>query len=214
MRGEDGTVEAPWPRDLDDQAHQLLEGTRVSLRPVTQGDYEFLRIQELRAPDVVSYRHRGRSVSPEAYPESMWASVLTQHLIVERSTDQVAGIVATYGADFVNGTAKMAVFTFAPFRSQGWPLEGMRLMIDFVFYAFPLRKLYAEVLEPNLTQFGRGFPTLLEEEGRLKEHAFIGGNYVDQVILTLTRERWFRDPRGHEGRSALLHLTRQGPLVP
>lgn len=208
MRGEH--VEFPVP-DGGSGEH-LLEGTRVSLRPVTQGDYDFLRIQELRAPDVVSYRHRGRSVSPEAYSESLWASVLTQHLVVERATDQVAGVVATYGADLVNGTAKMAVFTFMPFRSQGWPMEGLRLMIEFVFYAFPLRKLYAEVLEPNLRQFGRGFPSLLEEEGRLKEHAFIGGSYVDQVILSLTRARWFDDPRGHAGRSGLLHLMRTGAL--
>lgn len=79
------------------------------------------------------------------------------------------------------------------------PMEGLRLMIEFVFYAFPIRKLYAEVLEPNLEQFGRGFPRLLEEEGRLKEHAFVGGTYVDQVILSLTRSRWFDDPRGHAG---------------
>lgn len=196
------------PADI--RGETLLEGKRVSLRPVMPGDYDFLRIQELRAPDVVLYRHRGRSVSPEAYPESLWTSVLTQHLIVDRESDQVAGLVASYGADFVNGTAKMAAFTFLPFRSQGWPMEGLRLMIEFVFYAFPIRKLYAEVLEPNLEQFGRGFPRLLEEEGRLKEHAFVGGTYVDQVILSLTRSRWFDDPRGHAGRSGLIHMMRTG----
>lgn len=190
------------------QQTDLLVGRRVCLRPVTQGDYDFLRTQEQSAPDVVSYRHRGRSISPESYPESLWASVLTQHLVVETATNKVVGVVVSYGADFMNGTAKLAGFTFGPFRSLGWPVEGLRIMIDFVFYAFPLRKLYAEVLEPNLARFGRGFPGLLHEEGRLMEHAFVGGVYVDQVTLALTRERWFRDPRGHLRRSGLLDVIR------
>lgn len=189
-----------------------LEGRRVALRPLTSGDYEYLRLQEQAAPDVAFYRHRGWSVSPEAYPESLWSSVLTQHLIVENSTDRVVGIVASYGYDQINGTAKFAIFVFLPFRGLGWPMEACRILFSYLFLAFPIRKLYAEVLAPNLAQFGRGFPTLLYEEGRLREHSFAGGRYVDQHILSITRERWFQDRRGFAGSSGLLELWNERRL--
>lgn len=64
------------------------------------------------------------------------------------------------------------------------------LLIEHLFAEFDLRKVYAEVMGPNLDAFGSGAGRLFAVEGRLIEHEFHDGRYHDMVVLAVTRERW------------------------
>jgi RimJ/RimL family protein N-acetyltransferase len=165
-------------------------GRRVTIRPVLGQDYDMLMKAELAQPDGLLYRYRGQTPSPESFVANLWNGVLNQQIIADIRTGQPVGIVAAYNADFRNGTAYLAAFVFPEFRRAGWPLEGVKLFLDYLFFAFPIRKLYAEVLEPNARQFGSATGSLLHEEGRLRSHEYLGGVFVDRLVLALYSEEW------------------------
>lgn len=183
-------------------------GDRVALRPLRPSDYPLFYEAELTPPDDVLYRHRGATPAYEAYPETLWNNVVAQFVIADRADGSPLGLTAAYEPNFRDGHARIAVHILLPYRTLGWPLEGLRLFINHLFYAFPFRKLYADVLEPNLEQFGTGFPGLLQEEARFRQHSYLDGGYVDLIVLALYRDTWVSDPRLTHGSSGLAERLR------
>lgn len=184
----------------------------VDLRPLESTDYGPLRRLELDLTLGPRWRHRGSTPSPEAFAQSLWQGVLAQFLVVRPGRPAPLGLVCAYGADLQSGTAWLAA---ARFPTEAHPATfglGLRRFLQYLFDTWPLRKLYAEVLAPNLAPFERGATTLFREEGRLVDHAYLDGRYVDQHLLALQREAWEQGEAlrttGLEvpGRSGLLSL--------
>ena len=169
---------------------RMLIGARVALRPVTQADYELIRMAETTGNDSLIYRQRGMASSPEEWAVSFWRGVLTQWVILDKGSGSPAGVATSYGADFRSGHAYIAGIIFPPCKRQGWPLEGFQLLIDDLFDTFGFRKLYAEMYEHNLKQFASVLQGLAHEEGRLRNHERIADELVDKVTLALYREDW------------------------
>jgi RimJ/RimL family protein N-acetyltransferase len=80
---------------------------------------------------------------------------------------------------------------------------GFALFVDYVFAMWNFHKLYMELPSYNLPQFGSARGRYLDEEGRLRDHLYIGGERHDQVILALHRSKWMEmKPRLVPGGSA------------
>lgn len=177
----------------------FLRGNKAFLRPLLPTDYDHLYLAELTG-ELGMFRHQGRTPPPESYPQSLWAAVLCQYII--GSVDDLApiGLVTAYKADYRNGHAYLAGMSFKHARNTTASAEGFEMFVEHLFSAFPFRKIYAEVLEPNLTQFDSLVGDLFVEEGRLRDFLFIGGRYVDMLTLTLNREAWASRRRLSSGR--------------
>ncbi len=67
--------------------------------------------------------------------------------------------------------------------------EGMFLLIDHLFASFPLRKAYAEMSATNSAVMGLPSGPFVEE-GRLADHDFVDGQYVDHVYISVSRCSW------------------------
>jgi RimJ/RimL family protein N-acetyltransferase len=171
---------------------RVLVGSRVALRPVTQGDYELIRMAETTGSDSLIYRHRGVTPSPEEFAASLWRGVLTQWVIAEKASGAPVGVATSYGADFRSGHVYVAGIVFPPFRGHGWPLEGFQLLIDDLFATFGFRKLYGDLYSSNLQQFSSIVHGLGIEEGRLRAHELIAGTYEDRVTVAIYRDDWER----------------------
>jgi RimJ/RimL family protein N-acetyltransferase len=74
------------------------------------------------------------------------------------------------------------------FQGAGWPLEGVALCVDYGFRAFDLRKIYLETLSSELATFRSLLGGLLQEEGRLRGHQFVFGEFVDLHVIAIYRE--------------------------
>lgn len=177
---------------MSDLPERRLVGSRVALRPVTQGDYDHIRMAEMAGADSLTYRHRGVTPSPEEWVMSLWRGVLTQWIVIEKNSGMPVGLMSAYGGDFRSGHAYVAGIIYPPFRRHGWPLEGFDLLVDDLFHTFGFRKLYAEMYAHNLKQFASVLQGLAIEEGRLANHELIAGEFVDKVTLALYREDWER----------------------
>jgi RimJ/RimL family protein N-acetyltransferase len=181
-------------------------GRLVFLRAVVAADYDWIRLLEASGEDLLRYRHRGATVAPEAFPAALWNGVLAQFCVGLRASGATVGVVAAYGADFRNGHAKVARILAPEARRSGAGAEAFLVFFDLLFESFPLRKLYLEVLGPNLAQFAsyRRFPVV--EDGRLRAHELVGEQAWDLHVLAVHRRDWvaFRRAETLEGRCRAL----------
>lgn len=184
-------------------------GRRVHLRPVRPSDYPLLYEAELNPPDDVLYRHRGRTPPYDAFVETLWSNVLTQYAIEERESGRLVGLVAAYDANFRDGHARIALYLLLPYRKLGWPLEGARLFINQMFHAFPFRKLYADIIDPNQEALSTALQAVMRQEGNLLGHTYVGGEYVDMAIYALHRSDWESAPRFSTADRGLADAIRQ-----
>lgn len=59
-----------------------------------------------------------------------------------------------------------------------------------MFGCWPFRKVYLQVDEFNLHQFGAGLRAVAEKEGCFVDHTWMGGRYWDRHTYAIDRERW------------------------
>lgn len=155
--------------------------------------YRSLRQWELSGYLAVRWRHRGLTPSPQAFEETLWAGVIAQYLVAEKSTGTVRGIVAAYDANFQSGYAHIAAAKFEAADCSLAVAEGSLLLVNHVFNSWPVRKLYFRLPEFNLRQIEGGLRRFAVEEARLAGHVFAGGRLWDEVTFALYRERWEKD---------------------
>lgn len=179
-----GPVPSPEMADVP-----VIAGKVVRLRAVEFRDYDVLRRVELSGALIRTYRHRGVTPSPEAYARSLWADVLVNLAVCVPPVGEVVGNVACYSADFRNQHAWVSV-AIAPWARGPDTFEAVELLCDYAFDTFGFRKLYFDVLEPNLAQFASLQDYVAETEARHVKDVRLGRHWVDRLVLTVWAERF------------------------
>jgi RimJ/RimL family protein N-acetyltransferase len=165
-------------------------GRRVRLAEV--GEIEEQWLYETGTLEEVANRwlHPPGTTGRQQFHDRLWNGVLAQFVLRHVETSDLLGQVVAYQASTLHGTASLAVMLAPGAQRLGWPLEGALLFIDYVFRAFGLRKLYAEVTDYNLTQYRSIVGRFASEEGCLRQHLRVGGSYHDVHILAIARGDW------------------------
>jgi RimJ/RimL family protein N-acetyltransferase len=166
-------------------------GRYCRLGVIEPSDYPRLYEIEFASEGSEFYRHRGAAVAPDVYAATLWAGVLSQWKVCALEKGGTIGLVAAYGADLRNGHAHIAGIIADPWRRRGWVLEAWVLFISYLFATFPLVKLYADVLEPNLATSGRMVERVGRLEGILRGHELHGDQRIDQYLFAIYRDDWF-----------------------
>jgi len=169
-----------------------MSSRRVRLRPIGEQDRRF--IYELMVSPEAGGRVRfgGATPSPEKVAATLWDSVLAQFIVETRRGGQSVGLVAITSPDFRNGFAYVGALAQPEAQGSGLVAEAALLAFHYAFTTWPLRKVYMEATEDSLRAFEGGLDDLFREEGRLVDHVFWNGRYVDMVILAVYRETWSR----------------------
>ena len=117
--------------------------------------------------------------------------------IVDKKTNLLVGMVATYGFNYFNRTCNIALITDLT-KSLKNRLQIMKesqaLMIDHVFFKMNFRKIYAGTISEGLAKLTErlwGFKI----EGVKKDNSFLNGKYVDSYDLGLFKKDWIKN--GH-----------------
>ena len=168
------------------------QGRTIFLKPIQVDDYALIQAAEMHPLIAQQWRFRGHTPSPEAWANALWSGVFAQFLVVERQTSNRLGLVMAYRHDAQNGLAHVGATSFSPDTKSPGVMLGLFMFFEYLFWTWPLRKLYFEVPEYNVSQFGSAIGRLVEIEGRFREHSFFGGKYWDEFILSLTRSKWDR----------------------
>lgn len=73
---------------------------------------------------------------------------------------------------------------------KGYGLASVALLLDYAFRLRNLRRVWLEVHAENERAIRSYRACGFVEEGRMREHVWLGGRYVDNVIMGALREEW------------------------
>lgn len=172
------------------QERVRLDGRRVRLRPVQSEDYDYLYDLSLAMPNIVRWRYRGRTPSPDEFVQSLWHSVLCQFVIEARESRQPVGLVLAYSPEFQAGWCYIAIIADPRLHGKGLAIEGLVILIDYVFANWNFRKLYADSVDFNYSTFASGAGDVFEHEATLREYEYFDGELWDLHYISIRRDRW------------------------
>jgi RimJ/RimL family protein N-acetyltransferase len=181
-------VGLPAPRGAD--AVPVLEGRHVRLKPVDTGDYPFLVALQTNPENLIRWRYRGTTPSPEQIVQTLWQGVLAQFLIVRVDTNQPVGLVVGYNPEFRHGYVYLAMIVTSGCERSGWTFEADTLFITYLFETFPFEKVYLEVIEFNYRKLASGAGTFFHVEGCLIDHEYHLGRRWHLYTLAIYRREW------------------------
>ncbi|MDH5675262.1 MAG: GNAT family N-acetyltransferase [Myxococcales bacterium] len=149
-------------------------------------------------PDVArSWEPSYQGGSFEDWMRRLWNGVFCQYGVRRRDLEgdvavnaSIDGLARCYGANLRHGTGRVAVFTSQRTHLAGLGMEAVALLIDFLFHAYPFRKLYAEALEYNYAKFADAAGTIFDIEAVLRGHEIHDGKAWDSYLLAVSREKW------------------------
>jgi RimJ/RimL family protein N-acetyltransferase len=73
---------------------------------------------------------------------------------------------------------------------RGYGREAVKLLLDYAFRVRNFRRVWLEVHAANERAIRAYRACGFVEEGRMREHVWLAGRYVDNVIMGVMREEW------------------------
>jgi len=167
----------------------FLDSDDVTLRTVEEEDLEFLQ-RNINDPRV---RRPVASIAPtNASQEREWVESAddSEVSLLVCADGESVGTVALSDINETWGHAEVGYWIAPDSWGEGYATAATRLLVGYAFDQRRLHKLNAHVFE-----FNAGSCRVLEkvgfaEEGRLREEAFIDGNYVDVLRYGLLEGEW------------------------
>ncbi len=75
---------------------------------------------------------------------------------------------------------------------RGYGREAVSLLLDYAFRLRNLRRVWLEVHASNERAIRAYRSCGFVEEGRMREHIWLGGRYLDNVLMGVLRDEWRR----------------------
>jgi len=159
-------------------------GKRVYLRPVLREDLPRLTVW-INDPQVTKNLFAFHPYTPE--DEEAWVRKISENhgksevlAIVLEDSDEAIGVIDLRGIDPRNGHAEMG-FSIGnkAYWNQGYGTEAQMLILEYAFNTLNLRKVCCTVNEANPRSRRCLEKCGYREEGRLKEHFYSQGRFLD-----------------------------------
>ncbi len=121
--------------------------------------------------------------------------------LVDRETNKVIGAVGVHNLSAVNRSAEIGYWLAKKYWGNGYVVEAVNRVVEYLFTERKLVRVYAKVFHPN-TRSARvlqkaGFVS----EGRLRRATFRNNSWYDELLFGLLRDEWSkRKPGGKSHR--------------
>jgi hypothetical protein len=127
----------------------------------------------------ITFRWRTHGMVPrlEQVAADLWSGVLTQFVVIDEHTRRSAGLVVAYRPDTRSGTVRLVAVAIPDFQQKRVALEAPCLFINHLFVTRPLRKIYVELPDYNLSLFGSGPLRDWKQEASLPNDLYYAGRY-------------------------------------
>ncbi len=170
----------------------VMATRRIQLRVIGDTDHRFLYDLMTSFHAGGRVRFAGATPSPEKIAASLWDSVLAQFVIEGQCSKNALGLVAITSPNFRDGFAYISALGLPAAQGSGLIAEGVLLGFNYAFSTWPFRKLYMEVTDESYPAFRSGLDHFFVEEGRLRQHVFWNGRFMDMAMLAVYRETWMQ----------------------
>lgn len=172
---------------------QGTKGKRVYLRLIEDADLErtYRWINDPEISEIMGYLPLSMAKQRRWLENAQDSEAKYIFAICLDEGDIHIGNVGLGNIDFVNRNAALSIFIYAPeHRAQGYGSEATRLAVEFAFNRLNLHKVHlkASDFSTEALQMYRNLGFV--EEGRLRQHEFKRGRYVDKVLFGLLRDEF------------------------
>lgn len=173
-------------------------GDKVQLRPREPGDADVIPVFGNSADErsgwmIMPPRSRiaTRKLIEEAAEKPPGPGTLEFGLaIARREDDLVVGGIEVNDANQTNGTFSYGVGIGAKHKGNGYAAEAVLLVLRFMFDERRFQKCEAHVYDYNSASISLHRKLGFAEEGRLRRHLFLAGEYRDEFVFGITVEEF------------------------
>lgn len=173
----------------------MLKGERVTLRALERDDlprwHELLNQQiDLVTVGIQSWGPRSLAAVEDNFvqnsaPDKPWFAIEADGRLIG-----TCGL-KYWSWDQQNGTAELAISILDPaYVGQGYGREAINLLLDWGFRIQGWRRIWLDALAINERAIKAYRACGFAEEGRLRQHDWYNGAYVDVVIMGQLRTEW------------------------
>jgi len=110
--------------------------------------------------------------------------------------DGLVGTCLLMNEDTLARHASVGISLALDAAGQGYGTDALRVLVEYSFTRRNLRRLHLEVIASNERAIASYRKVGFREEGRRREHCWVRGAYVDEVIMGLLRSDWSAAQRG------------------
>lgn len=183
--------------DVEAYARGLLVGQRTRLRPACEADlpvldrwWQHVDVMALQR-DVVLPQPEGAavelfrrwSVNDLARPDVGFS-------VVDRHDDRLVGHVTLFGGSWRTRSAELAVMLGPDHRGRGLGTDAVRVLLGYAFAELGLHRVSLKVWAYNDRALAAYRRVGFVEEGRLREVAWHGGGWHDEVLMAVLDHEW------------------------
>jgi RimJ/RimL family protein N-acetyltransferase len=174
----------------------MLKGTRLTLRPVQREDlpklYEFnldLEVELLSGGDPPMPR-------PLAYWQAWFEREATKDSpgdlwFIMEADDEVIGNCGLEAFDRVSQACELSILIGKrDYWGRGYGREAIGLLLDYAFRILNQHRVWLSVNGNNERAMRSYLASGFIEEGRLRQHKWSGGQYIDLIYMGVLREEW------------------------
>lgn len=172
----------------------MLTGDLVTLRPLRPADYPTL--WEWRI-DLATWGDQSDQapfpMTLEAYARWNDESALTPEKGVTWAIEaggELVGRASLFAFDELSRNAEVGLGFGPDHRGKGYGRDTLRVLLRFAFTHRNLHRVWLECAATNERALRAYRAAGFVEEGRLREHAWIDGRYVDVVRMAVLRSEW------------------------
>jgi RimJ/RimL family protein N-acetyltransferase len=174
----------------------VLSGTTVTLRPVREEDLPTLHAWHVDPHTWVFGNDDPLWPMPFSAFEATYPEMGEKHS-AEFAIEVGGTLVGRCGMfrfDEMSRRAMIGVTIGGPHRGKRYGQDALRVLLDYGFRKRNLHRIELETLATNEPAL-RAYRTCgFVEEGRLREHAYVEGSYVDVVLMAILRTDWEPSP--------------------
>lgn len=104
------------------------------------------------------------------------------------------GSVSLFAFDELARHAEVGIALVAEARGHGVGTVAISQMVEFAFVRCNLRRVHLQVIASNLRAIGAYEKAGFVIEGRQRQHAWVRGEYEDNVVMGILRSEWRTRP--------------------
>jgi RimJ/RimL family protein N-acetyltransferase len=172
----------------------MMTGEHVTVRPTKPEDYERLYAWSLDLATWGAVTERAPVPTTFAdYVETMDRDTRDPKDTLRWAVDvdgELVGRAIMYAFDPLARNAAVGVSLAPDQRGKGYGRDVLRVLVDFGFRHRNLHRIWLETLATNVAGLRAYAAAGFVEEGRLLEHAWVDGAYVDMVRMAVLRAGW------------------------
>ena len=115
------------------------------------------------------------------------------YIISDKKTNQKVGTIGIYDVnvgDKIANVGRLLISDESLGKSTPYGLEALLLGYDYVFNHMDFRKLTGDIVAKNAAMFKLQIFLGMKEEGYLKKHVFINGEYEDLHVMSIFKDEF------------------------